>query len=106
VSQNERDPINVYRDGEVHVLSRECATCIFNPHTRPIEGARVAEMVTETKDEPGSTVICHSTLYKDSGPARHAICRGWFDRLGDRDPILRLARAMDVVVEQEPPAGS
>lgn len=30
-----RQAHNVFRDGKVHVLSQECATCIFNPHTRP-----------------------------------------------------------------------
>lgn len=91
----------VYRDGKVHVLSAECATCIFRPATRPVDGARVAGMVRDTMDEPGATVVCHSTLYQDD--VRHAICRGWYDRLGDRDPILRMAVAMGVIEEQEPP---
>lgn len=93
---------NVYRDGKVHVLSRECATCIFKPKTRPVDGQRVAGMVRDTKDEPGATVICHSTLYRGE-PEEHAICRGWFDRLGDRDPILRVAADLGVMAEQEPP---
>lgn len=91
----------VYRNGKVHVLSAECATCIFRPATRPVDGARVAGMVRETMDEPGATVVCHSTLYRDD--VRHAICRGWYDRLGDRDPILRMAVAMGVIEEQDPP---
>ena len=40
-----RAPHNIFRDGKVHVLSEECKTCIFNPHTRPVSGARVAGMV-------------------------------------------------------------
>jgi hypothetical protein len=93
---------NVYRDGKVHVLARECDTCIFRPHARPVPGARVAELVRETRDDAGASVVCHSTLYRDE-PGEHAICRGWFDRLGDRDPIIRLAVALDVIVEQPPP---
>lgn len=85
---------NVYRDGRVHVLSEECDTCIFRPKTRPVDGKRVAEMVRETMDTDGSTVICHSTLYGDRD---NAICRGWYDRLADRDPILQLARTLGVV---------
>lgn len=92
---------NVYRDGKVHVLSEECRTCIFRPHTRPVEGARVAELVRDTKDEDGSTVICHSTLYKDD-ERKHAICRGWYDRLADRDPVLQIAERMGAIEEQEP----
>lgn len=93
---------NVYRDGKVHLLSEECATCIFKPAARPVNGARVAGMVRDTMDTPGATVVCHKTLYRDVD--EHAICRGWFDRLGDRDPILRLAAAMGVIVEQAAPA--
>jgi hypothetical protein len=93
---------NIYRDGKVHVLSRECETCIFRPKSRPVDGRRVAGMVRETKDEPGATVVCHSTLYGE-GPEENAVCRGWYDRLADRDPILRLAKAVGAIGEQEPP---
>jgi hypothetical protein len=93
---------NVYRDGKIHVLSEKCATCIFRPNERPVDGARVAEMVRDTMDEPGATVVCHKTLYDLDGKTdqEHAICRGWYDRLGDRDPILRLAQVMGVIQEQ------
>ena len=93
---------NVYRDGQVHVLSEKCATCIFRPHERPVSGARVAGMVRATKDEPGATVVCHHTLYRDVD--EHAICRGWWDRFAVEDPILRLAVATGIVVEQAPEA--
>lgn len=92
---------NIYRDGKIHVMSEECKTCIFKPHTRPVDGARVAGMVRATKDNPGSTVVCHSTLYR-GGKRQHAVCRGWYDRLGDRDPIIALAKARKVIEEQEP----
>lgn len=91
---------NIYRDGKIHVLSEKCATCIFNPHTRPVDGARVAGMVRDTMAEDGSTVVCHSTLCgPEDEPEEHAICRGWYDRLADRDPILRLGKAMGIIKE-------
>jgi len=98
---------NIFRDGKVHVLSEECATCIFRPRERPVPGSRVAEMVRDTKDDPGATVVCHHTIYgenadPETGEPRNAVCRGWYDRLGDRDPIIQLAKAMDIIVEQEP----
>lgn len=92
---------NTYRDGRVHVLSEKCATCIFRPHERPVSGARVAGMVRDTKDEPGATIVCHHTLMHE--PQENAICRGWWDRFADADPILRLARGMGVVKEVDPP---
>lgn len=93
---------NIYRDGVVHVMSEECSSCIFRPHDRPVAGARVAEMVRETLAEDGATIVCHSTLYDLDGNAdqAHAICRGGYDRLSDRDPILRLAAAMGRIEEQ------
>ena len=94
------DKHNTYRDGKVHVMADKCKTCIFNPHTRPVEGKRVAEMVRGTKDDDGSTVVCHSTLYT-GGEEKHAICKGWYDRFADQDTILRLAEAMDVIEFQE-----
>jgi hypothetical protein len=91
---------NVYRDGHVHVLSEKCATCIFRPHERPVSGARVAGMVRDTKDTAGATVVCHHTLY--TPVEENAICRGWWDRFADQDPILRLAQATGVVREVAP----
>lgn len=91
---------NIFRDGKVHVMSEECATCIFKPHERPVRGGRVAEMVKDTMDDDGSTVVCHHTLYGSRG-RKHAICRGWFDRLGDRDNVIRMAVGMDMIEYQE-----
>lgn len=95
---------NVFRDGRVHVLSEECATCIFKPATRPVLGARVAEMVRDTMAEDGATVVCHSTLFEsDPSEQENAICRGWFDRFADKDAIMRRARAFDIITEVPPP---
>ena len=89
---------DTYRDGKVHVVSERCNTCIFSPGKRFVEGKRVAELVSETKDEPGSTVTCHKTIYNDLD---NAICRGWYDHFAKQDPILRLAKAMEIIEEQE-----
>ena len=85
---------NVYRDGKVHVCAEECSTCVFRPDVRPVPASRVADMVRETKDTPGSSIVCHHTLDGDN-----AVCRGWYDRLADRDIVFRLAAAQGVIVE-------
>ena len=96
---------NIYRDGKIHLLSEECTTCIFKPATRPVDGSRVAGMVKETMDTEGATVVCHSTLYPSEGvPLENAICRGWWDRLAYRDPIMRMAVITETLVEVPPPA--
>jgi len=85
---------NVYREGKVHVMSEECSTCIFKPHQRPVPGARVAELVRDTKDTDGATVVCHHTIMGDTD---NAICRGWYDRLGMNDPVIRMAVVTGVI---------
>lgn len=98
---------NIYRGGQVHVLASACATCIFRPAARPVDGARVAGMVRDTRDEPGATVPCHHTLgYLDEDAPDAAICRGWWDRFAERDPILRLAEGMGILAfDPDPTAG-
>ena len=92
---------NVFRDDKVHVMAAMCGTCIFNPHTRPMEGSRVAEMVRETRSEEGSSVVCHHTLGQtDDGRQINAVCRGWYDRLSDGDVVFRLAKAMGRITLQ------
>ena len=92
---------NIYRDGRVHVMSDLCGSCIFKPHERPVDGARVAEMVRATMDEDGATVVCHKTLYREVD--EHAICRGWLDRFGRRDRFLELADRIGIMEEVPPP---
>lgn len=49
-------------------------------------------------EQDGGNVVCHSTLYVR--PRRNAICRGWYDRLADRDIYFRWAQALDIIEEQ------
>jgi hypothetical protein len=93
--------LDIFREGEVHVLADLCSSCIFKPHHRPVDGARVAGMVRDTRDEPGATVPCHKTLYGQTD--HNAICRGWWDRFADRDPILRMAVAADMIAYDPAP---
>lgn len=94
-------PFNVWRDGKVHVASAECSTCIFRPAARSVPGHRVAELIRQVRrGGAGSSIICHSTCYSP-GRDEHAICRGWYDRLGGGDPILSLAAASDLIAFQE-----
>lgn len=93
---------NVYRDGEVHVLAEKCRTCIFGPN-RPVSAGRVRGMVEQTQAEDGGNIPCHSTLFEPG--VDNAICRGWWDRYADQDVLMRLAQAMEIVVEDPVPAG-
>jgi hypothetical protein len=95
---------DIYRGGLVHVLSEKCQSCIFTKN-RPVEGERVAQMVRDTKDDPGATIPCHSTLYRP-GKQDNAICAGWFERFAETDPVLRQAQAMGIITYDDPPTDS
>lgn len=77
----------LYRNGHVHVMQRQCDSCIFRPDT-PIPEAR--DRVTAEAIANGTAVICHSTLQDAL-----AVCHGFFKR--HPTPTLRLAQAMGVI---------
>lgn len=89
---------DTFRDGKVHVLSKKCGHCAFTPE-RIVPGARVAQIVRDTKDVPGAHFICHETTIAGDGDA---ICAGWYDRFSESDPLLKLARCMGVIERVEP----
>lgn len=91
----------VYRDGQVHVLSRKCDTCIFRPgNLMHLEEGRADRMAEEAVANQ-SVIPCHATIYgEDKAPA---ICRGYWDVHRRRVGILQVAERMDVVAYDEPP---
>lgn len=88
-----------YRDSEVHVLARQCGTCIFRPgNLMRLEVGRVEGMVEEAVGADAS-ITCHDTLYRDD--VDQAVCRGFFDRY--KTTPLRLAVVLGVLVEDPTP---
>lgn len=85
----------IYRDGRVHVVGKDCDACAFTPN-RIIPGARVAEIVRETKGETGASFICHKTTIAGQGQ-EDAVCKGWYDRFADDDPIFAVARRLGYI---------
>lgn len=94
---------DVYRDGKVHVLSEKCSTCIFRGgNLMHLNGGRVKGMVEEAT-EAESVIVCHQTLSAYGKTENNAACRGYVDSYGDRVMTLRLAEAMGIIEEVEPP---
>jgi len=94
----------VFRDGYIHVLERQCDTCIFRRgNLMRLSRGRVAEMV-RTATANDSCIPCHETL----GPAP-AVCKGFFDRyaLNGRGKLvasrLQVADRLGFIRWQEPP---
>jgi len=70
---------DVYRNGKVHVLRRQCPTCIFFPGNRmDLEPGRVEGMVAQCERTQGC-IPCHSTTFRQD-PQGEAVCKGFFDR--------------------------
>jgi len=95
----------VFRDGFVHVLDRQCDTCIFRRgNLMRLSKGRVKEMVRSATAND-SCIPCHETL-----GARAAVCRGFFDRYGSVAAIgkqvasrLQVADRLGFIRYQEPP---
>lgn len=86
-------PVNVYRDGFVHVRAERCAHCLLSKD-RIVPGDRARELITETRDTDGSTFVCHRNQVSDEP---EAICAGWYEKFGSADAVLRLAEASNVI---------
>lgn len=86
---------NVFRDGEVHVMSERCSTCIFRPgNPMRLTKGRVRAMVSSCMATPGGNIPCHQTLDLD----HQAICRGYWDGYSEKDVLLTAAERLSIVV--------
>lgn len=94
----------VYRDGKVHVMSERCSTCVFRPGNKMhLPPGRFKQLV-EVNRENDTAFACHQTLdYGGYDVPGAAVCRGYFDAYKDEITPLMMARALDVIEEQEPP---
>jgi hypothetical protein len=90
---------DIYRLRKVHVMGKKCDACAFSPN-RIIPGARVADIVRETKDTDGASFICHKTTLAGTGDA---VCRAWYDQFADGDPTFVMAERMGVIEFVEEP---
>lgn len=97
---------DAYRNGRIHVLSERCSTCVFRPGNKMhLAPGRFKDMV-EANRKNDTAFACHQTLdynHEYDAPG-NAVCRGYFDAFKEEITPLRMAVAMDLIVEQEPPA--
>lgn len=92
-----------YELGKTRLLSRQCATCIFNPRsqvTRSLKRGRLRQLL-DTARADGTFVVCHSTIHGLYPGARPAVCRGFYDRF--KTTALQLIERLWGFVEVEPP---
>lgn len=87
-----------YRDGQVHVLSRQCATCVLRPgNLMRLQQGRLKNLI-ETNRRKDTALTCHDTL-----DGERAICRGYFDAYWQEVTPLRMAVAFHIIKEVSPP---
>lgn len=90
-----------FRGGKIHVLKAQCATCVFRPGNRMhLAAGRLKDLITGNSD---SALTCHQTLPYYPGDAEPAICRGFYDKYGDQSYPIRLARELELIVEDPVP---
>lgn len=91
-----------YRDGELHVVSEKCSTCIFRPGNKMhLNQGRVKGMV-ENAIADETVIVCHKTLEYAPGDTPPATCNGFYESYGDQVPAVRLAKAMNIIAFDEP----
>lgn len=65
----------VFRNGQVHVLSEQCPTCIFRAgNLMRLRPGRVRQMVDEAK-RLDTCIVCHMT----TSNRKPAVCFGFFE---------------------------
>lgn len=87
-----------FRDGKVHVLTKQCATCVFHSGNKMSLGEGALEALVSSNLKVDSAFACHETL-----DDKQAICRGFFNRYQKDVTPLRLAIAFQVIEFQPPP---
>lgn len=90
-----------FRNNRVHVLSEQCETCVFRPgNLLDLRAGRLKDL-SETNRRLDTALKCHATLWDED--TDQAICRGYFDAYWQEITPLRMAVALDVITEQDPP---
>jgi hypothetical protein len=88
----------VYDEGRIHLMARQCDTCIFRAgNLMHLEPGRVEAMVAGTREVEGGHIPCHETILGQAD--QRAICRGWWNRHAMEHWLFRLAVGQGVVEE-------
>ena len=99
--------VAVYRDGNAHVLTEKCSSCIFRSvndgRIQGLRPGRVADMVLKARSTDSGNIPCHSTLPHAGTSVQPAICRGFWD-LPHRPALLQAVERLGrVIYDPAPP---
>lgn len=75
-------------DGRPAVWREMCSTCIFRPgNLMNLEQGRLQD-VAQSNLATGTLLVCHKTTHGQA--EEEVVCRGFFDRYGDRVNVKRV----------------
>lgn len=91
-----RRQIKVVRDDKVHVLKRQCATCIFWPDHRAAVDAERRDGMLASCQEQNTIVPCHEWMDTKTP----VVCRGLYNQreVGPGIAVLQIAERLGYVV--------
>lgn len=86
----------VWDDNKVHVLKRQCATCIFWPDERAAVGAERRDGMLKACQNEDTIVPCHEWMDTKTP----VVCRGLFNQreVGPGIAVLQIAERLGFVV--------
>lgn len=86
----------VYRDGRIHVLKRQCSTCIFWPDSRAAVDAERRDGMLAECQKRDTVVPCHEWMDTKTP----VVCRGLYNQRNEFPGIavLQLAERLGVIV--------
>lgn len=92
-----------YRGGRVHVLTEKCSTCVFRPgNLMSLAAGRLKDLADDNR-RADTALTCHQTLPYNHYEAEPAICRGYFDAYAEEITPLRMAVAIGIIEQDQPP---
>jgi hypothetical protein len=91
--------------GRPRVLSEQCSTCVFRPgNLMSLRPGRLKDLI-QTNVAAGTALICHQTLEYGAHPDfGEAVCRGFYDSVGERTNIIRIVNRLGGYEEVAPPS--
>jgi hypothetical protein len=90
--------------GRPRLLSEQCSTCVFRPgNLMHLDAGRLKDLI-DSNVAAGTALTCHQTLsYGDHPEFGEAVCRGFYDAVGEGTNIIRVMHRLGGFDEVAPP---
>lgn len=91
--------------GRPRLLAEKCSTCVFRPgNPMHLDEGRLRDLIQQHV-AAGAALTCHQTLSYGKHPDfGEAVCRGFYDSVGERTNVIRVMERLGGFDEVPPPA--